>query len=80
MATGNLLNLEKTSKMSPIKDEFLASYSKQILDNSGKNLTKNSAIKLSIEGSILLVFVNPPQIFSEGLVVAINKDQSSSET
>ena len=29
MATGNLVNLEKTSEMSPIKDEFLASYSKQ---------------------------------------------------
>ena len=29
MATGNLVNLKKTSEMSPIKDEFLASYSKQ---------------------------------------------------
>ena len=29
MATGNLVNLEKTSEMSPIKDEFLASYPKQ---------------------------------------------------
>ena len=29
MVTGNLVNLEKTSEMSPIKDEFLASYSKQ---------------------------------------------------
>ena len=29
MATGNLVNLEKTAEMSPIKDEFLASYSKQ---------------------------------------------------
>ena len=29
MATGNLVNLEKTSEMSPIKDEFLASYSQQ---------------------------------------------------
>ena len=29
MATRNLVNLEKTSEMSPIKDEFLASYSKQ---------------------------------------------------
>ena len=28
MASGNLVNLEKTSEMSPIKDEFLASYSK----------------------------------------------------
>ena len=31
MGTGNLVNLEKTSEMSPIKDEFLASYSKQNL-------------------------------------------------
>ena len=29
MATGNLVNLEKTVEMSPIKDEFLASFSKQ---------------------------------------------------
>ena len=29
MATGNLVNLEKTAEMSPVKDEFLASYSKQ---------------------------------------------------
>ena len=29
MATGNLVNLEKTAEMSPIKDEFLASCSKQ---------------------------------------------------
>ena len=31
MATGNLVNLEKSeiSELSPIKDEFLASYSKQ---------------------------------------------------
>ena len=29
MATGNLVNLKKTSEMSPIKDEILASYSKQ---------------------------------------------------
>ena len=28
MATGTLVNLEKTSELSPIKDEFLASYSK----------------------------------------------------
>ena len=27
MATGNLVNLGKTSEMPPIKDEFLASYS-----------------------------------------------------
>ena len=31
MATGNLVNLEKTSEMSPIKDEYLTSYSKQKL-------------------------------------------------
>ena len=29
MATRNLANLEKTSEMSPIKEELLASYSKQ---------------------------------------------------
>ena len=29
MVTGNLVNLEKTSEMSPIKDEYLTSYSKQ---------------------------------------------------
>ena len=29
MASGNLANLEKTAEMSSIKDEFLASYSKQ---------------------------------------------------
>ena len=29
MATENLVNLEKTAEMSPIKDEFLASYSKE---------------------------------------------------
>ena len=31
MAIGNLVNLEKAAEMSPIKDEFLASYSKQNL-------------------------------------------------
>ena len=31
MFTRNLVNLEKTSEMSPIKDEFLASYSRQNL-------------------------------------------------
>ena len=31
MATGNLVNLKKASEMSPIKNEFLASYSKQNL-------------------------------------------------
>ena len=39
MATGNLVNLDKTSEMSPIKDEFLASYSKQ---NFGRKLKKIS--------------------------------------
>ena len=41
--TGNLVNLEKTSEMSPIKDEFLASYSKQnkTFNNFGKKLKKN---------------------------------------
>ena len=29
MDTGNLVDLEKTFEMSPIKDEFLARYSKQ---------------------------------------------------
>ena len=29
MATANLVNLKEISEMSPIKDEFLASYSKQ---------------------------------------------------
>ena len=29
MATGNFVNLQKTAEMTPIKDEFLASYSKQ---------------------------------------------------
>ena len=37
MTTGNLVNLEKTSEMSQIKDEFLASYSKQ---NFGRKLKK----------------------------------------
>ena len=29
MATANLVNLKEISEMSPINDEFLASYSKQ---------------------------------------------------
>ena len=29
MATGHLVNLKKTSEMSPIKEEFLPSWSKQ---------------------------------------------------
>ena len=39
MATANLVNLDKTSEMSPIKDKFLASYSKQ---NFGRKLKKIS--------------------------------------
>ena len=42
MATGNLVNLEKTTETSPIKDEFLASYS----ENFAENL-KQSTFKLS---------------------------------
>ena len=30
MATGNLVNFEKTSEMALIKDKFLANYSNQI--------------------------------------------------
>ena len=29
MATGNVVNLEKTTEIPPVKDEFLGSYSKQ---------------------------------------------------
>ena len=73
MATENLVNLEKNAEMSPIKDEFLATYSKQ---NFWWKIEKNAAIKLSIECPILLVFLNSCQIFSEGLsVIAINKVQ-----
>ena len=43
MATGNSVNLEKTSEMSPIKDEFLASFSEQNFDRK----LKKSAFKLS---------------------------------
>ena len=50
--------------MPPIKDEFLASYARKL---------KYSAFKLSIEGPILLVFVNSFQIFSEGLLVRLTK-------
>ena len=65
MAIENLVNLEKNAEMSPIKDEFLAGYSKQN----------------SIECPILLVFVNSSQIFSEGLsAIAINKVESFSYT
>ena len=63
--------------MSPIKSEYLASYSKQkLLITLAENL-KNSAIKLSIEDSMLLFFVNSSQTVSERLlVIAINKVQS----
>ena len=78
MFTRNLVNLEKTSEMSPIKDEFLASYSRQNLIILTENWTK-SALKLSIEGPILLVFENLSQIFSEGLlIIVINKVQGYS--
>ena len=60
IASGNLVNLEKTSDISPIKGELLSSYSKQ---NFGRKL-KKSSFKISIEGPILLVFVNSSQIFS----------------
>ena len=68
MATGNLVNLKKTSEMSPIKDEFLASYSKQNLKKTEKKILKKSAFKLSTEGPVLLVFVKPPQIFFKRIV------------
>ena len=42
IGTGNLVNLKKTFEMSPIKDEFLASYSKQNFNNFGKKLKKIS--------------------------------------
>ena len=40
MATVNLVNLKKASGMSPIKDELLASYSKQNFDNFDRKLKK----------------------------------------
>ena len=43
MATENLVNLEKISEMSPIKDKFLASYSKQTFNSFGRKLKKISA-------------------------------------
>ena len=42
VATGNLINLKSTSEMSPVKDGFLASYSKQTYDNFGRKLKKIS--------------------------------------
>ena len=60
--------------MSPIKDEFLASYWKQNLKKNNKKL--KSAFKLSIEDPIWLPFVKSSEIFFEGLlVIAINKIQ-----
>ena len=77
MATGNFKNLEKTAEMFPINDGFLASYSKQNFSKFWQNIE----FKLSIEGPILLAFVNSSQIFFEGLlVIAINKVQSFSYT
>ena len=49
MATENLVNLEKTTETSPIKDEFLASYSKENVWQFGQKSERNSSIKLSIE-------------------------------
>ena len=77
MTTNNSVNLEKSSEMPPIKCEYLFSYSKEklliVLPENGKN----SAIKLSMKGPVLLILVNSSQIFSkELLVVAINKIQS----
>ena len=44
MATENVVHLEKNTEMSPIKDEFLAGYSKQnkTFDNFGRKLKKLS--------------------------------------
>ena len=61
--------------MSPIKREYLVSYSKEklFLPENGKN----SAIKLSMKGPVLLILVNSSQIFSkELLVIATKKIQS----
>ena len=41
IATGNSVNLEKTSEMSPIKDEFLASFSEQNFDRKLKKSALN---------------------------------------
>ena len=79
MAPGNLVNLDKNSEMSPIKDELLASYSKQNFQLFWQKIEKKSAFKLSIEGPILPVFVNSFQIFFDTLlVITINKVQSFS--
>ena len=48
---------------------------KKLLIILAENL-KKAAFQLSIEGAILLVFINSSQIFSEGLlVIVINKVQ-----
>ena len=78
MATGNLVNLEKSAETSRIKNEFLAQ--NKAFDNFSRKL-KKFTIKFSIEGPILLFFVNLSQIFSEGLsVTTINKSRSFSYT
>ena len=76
MATGNLVNLEKTPEIFLINVKFLASCSKKIfLIILAENL-KKAVFQLSTEGAILLVSVNSSQIFSEGLlVIVINKVQ-----
>ena len=40
MATGKLVNLEKTAEICSVIDEFVASYSKQNFDNFGKKVKK----------------------------------------
>ena len=41
-ATGNLVNFEKTSEMSPIKDEFGSSCSNKKFNDFGRKLKKKS--------------------------------------
>ena len=70
----NLVNLEQTCEVSPIKDQFVASYAKQNFWGCWQKTEKTQQLKLSIEGPILLFFVNSTQIFSKGLLVMpINK-------
>ena len=65
--------------MSPIKGEFLAGYSKKNFSLFWQKIKKKSPFKLSIEGPILLAFVNSYQILYEGLlVIHINKVQNFS--
>ena len=80
MATGNFVNLEKTSEMSLVKDKFLGSYWNKTFGNFYRKLKlKKAAFKLSLENPFSLVFVNLSQIISEGvLVIEINKVQSFS--